>query len=896
MTPRTRAEPRRGAGLPTPRRLRPKIAELGSFGLVGAVAFAVDTAGGNVLHFGLGLDALTSKVCSTTAATLVAYAGNRWWTFRHRDVGSVRRYPLFLLLNVVGLAIALLCLAFTRDVLGLAGPLAYNLSANVVGTGLGTAFRYWSYRRWVFPERRSGAVATGGARPAPQDRLAAVGEISRKVKSVARTQHPAEAQERGGGEEGEVYKRQVWRSPDGQPRWARPALLAVAALAAALYCWNLSSSDYATYYSVAARSMSESWEAFFFTALDPSATITLDKIGGFLWPEALSARIFGYSAWSLTLPHCVAGVVTVLVTYRVVRRWQGPEAGLLAAALTALTPLLASLFGNALLDGMLTMCLVLAADAYQRAVRDGRLRPLLLAAFWIGLGFQTKMLQAWLIVPAVALAYLVTAPVPVRTRVRHTLAAGVVLLGVSLSWVGLMTLTPADSRPYADGSTNDSAIAMVFGYNGLGRLGIEIPGAVSAEAPSTTDGPTGTAGTTGPPRAAPPAAPGDGAAAGTGTGPRETGPDEAAADPPRQREEGGWLKLVGDRLGTQIAWLFPIALLSLAHGLARRRRDGERYADQARGGYLFWGLWLVTSVAVLSAISVPHTGYAAVLAPPLAALSAAGTVSLWRSGRRLPAALVIAAQTCWCGLPAADHRDWVPWLLPLLITAALGALGALWWSGRAPGRRRIAVAGLIAGCVGMYAAPTAWSLSVLDEDYGGSSFDAAAGPALPGGTGGALPGAEALTAEQERLLAYVEERNGDGVTYTFSTDTWSAAAPYIQETGSPVLPLGGFGGQAASVTVEEYQELVENGDLRFALVGTATTGTAATGTAPGGAPPTGGPRLGAAAGASAAGAAATTQTDLISAWVRSACVPVEPAEYGSTAETPTLYACAPEGN
>ncbi|WP_326595441.1 GtrA family protein [Streptomyces sp. NBC_01803] len=165
MTPRTLSV--------FPRRIRLRAAELGSFGLVGAVAFAVDTVGGNVLHFGAGLGPLTSKACSTVAATLVAYAGNRYWTFRHRDIGSARRrYPVFLLLNMAGLAIALLCLAVSRSVLGLTGPVAYNVSANVVGTGLGTAFRYWSYRRWVFPEARSGVVATGGTRPAPGHRAA----------------------------------------------------------------------------------------------------------------------------------------------------------------------------------------------------------------------------------------------------------------------------------------------------------------------------------------------------------------------------------------------------------------------------------------------------------------------------------------------------------------------------------------------------------------------------------------------------------------------------------------------------------------------------------------------------------------------------------------------------
>lgn len=137
---------------------RTRAREVLAFGTVGAVSAVVDVGGSNALHFGTGLGPLTAKTLSTVAATLVAYAGNRLWTFRHRERGTVVRRCLafftFFALNAVGMAIALLCLGSTRYGLGLAGPVAYNLSANVVGIGLGTAFRYWSYRRWVFPEHR----------------------------------------------------------------------------------------------------------------------------------------------------------------------------------------------------------------------------------------------------------------------------------------------------------------------------------------------------------------------------------------------------------------------------------------------------------------------------------------------------------------------------------------------------------------------------------------------------------------------------------------------------------------------------------------------------------------------------------------------------------------------
>ncbi|MEV2250530.1 glycosyltransferase family 39 protein [Streptomyces sp. NPDC050147] len=660
------------------------------------------------------------------------------------------------------------------------------------------------------------------------------------------------------------HRRWFWRSPPDQPPWARPALLGVAALAAVLYGWNLAGSSYAPYYSVAARSMSESWHAFFFTAFDPAATITMDKVGGFLWPQALAARLFGFHAWSLTLPQVLEGVVSVLVLYRVVRRWQGPVAGLAAAGLLTMTPVAASMFGHAILDASLTMCLVLAADQYQKAVMTGRLGPLLLSGMWVGLGFQAKMMQAWVVVPALALGYLIAAPHPLRKRLGQLLAAGGVLFAVSLSWVALMTFTPESSRPYADGTTNNSAFAMVFGYNGLDRLH---DGLIDGSFKGTFQG-------------APPSQSQAGAQAG---------------DPQAMPGTEGWGKLFGPRFAAQIGWLYPLALLSLVLGLIRHRRAPR--TDQRRAGYLMWGGWLLTSAVLLSAMGVPHTAYVTLLAPALAALAAVGIVALWRIHRTalgppqtlvLPAAIVV--QEAWTLHVAAEYPDFVPWLTPVILAASVAACAGLVYAvlpapPDARLSRRIGVAGLVAGCIAMFAAPTAWSLSVLDSTYAGSSFDAYAGPPYrpedgkagknsggptvsaggqgasgqprrsSGPSGGPSGGdiAAGLSKEQKALLAYVQKHDR-GAEYTFSTDNWQAAAPYIYARALPVLPLGGFTGGANSATLDEYRKLVADGKLRFALLSSG----------------------GGKSGASQAGSSVGQIND----WVRSTCTKVEPKAYG----------------
>ena len=263
----------------------------------------------------------------------------------------------------------------------------------------------------------------------------------------------------------------LWRSPADQPGWARPALLAIAAVAVLAYGWGMAGASVEPFYGAAARSMSQSWHDFVFGAFDPAGTVTVDKLPGALWVQALSLRIFGFHIWALVLPQVVAGAATVLVLYRAVRRLAGPAAGLTAAAVLAVTPVTVLLNRGNISDSLLILLLVLAADATSAAVLTGSLRPLLMAGVWVGLAFQTKMIQAWLALPALAAAYLLAAPAArLRARCAHVALAGLVTAVISLSWMTAVTLVPAQDRPYVDGSANDSVYTQVFDYNGLGRL------------------------------------------------------------------------------------------------------------------------------------------------------------------------------------------------------------------------------------------------------------------------------------------------------------------------------------------------------------------------------------------------------------------------------------------
>jgi 4-amino-4-deoxy-L-arabinose transferase-like glycosyltransferase len=635
---------------------------------------------------------------------------------------------------------------------------------------------------------------------------------------------------------------QLWRSPAGQPPWARPALLAIAALAALLYAWNITDAGLAPFYSVAVKSMSESWKAFFYGAFDPQATITIDKLAGSFLPQALSARLFGFHPWSLALPQVIEGVISVLVMYRVVRRWAGVTSGLLAALLFTLTPIAASMFGHSMEDGALTLCLVLAADACQRAVLEGRLRSLLWAAAWIGIGFQAKMLQAWIAVPALVIAYLLCAPTRLQKRLWHLAVFAAVTTAVSLSWILLYTLTPAGDRPYIDGSTDNNPFVMVFGYNGLARFGINVPGAVRFGGR--------------------PGGPGTGAASGFGT---------------------GWTKLLGSTYGPEIAWLYPLAALALICGLLWTRRT--RRDDPVRSGFIMWGLWLITFTLVFSKMSViPHTAYVASLAPALAALSGAGIVMFWRAyhatgprGWLLPAAT--AASLAWAAFLWRSYTGFLPWAL--YGTIAIGVVGLVIMAAARPWQplpttattpTRLLTAGLtLAVFAAVFAAPATWAASVLDTKYGGSSFNASAGPAGGGGgfgasvggnfgPGGLLGTTDSLTASESDLYNYLTAHR-DGASYLMAVNTWTEAAPYILATGQEVMPMGGFSGTVPSPTLPRIQQLVSSGQLKFFLLN---------------------------------GSAGNTTMAAVEVWVENSCATVPAKDYASTTGAniaETLYEC-----
>ena len=613
----------------------------------------------------------------------------------------------------------------------------------------------------------------------------------------------------------------------GRPRrWPVVGVVVLLAATAALYLTDLTSSgDANSFYAAAVKSGTESVTAWIFGSLDAANAITVDKPPGALWLMVLSARLFGYSSFSMLLPQALLGVGTVALTWATARRWAGDAAGLVAGAVVMLTPVAALMFRFNNPDALLVFVMTLSAYAVVRAVDAGRglaARSAHSAAAWmvvagaaIGFGFLTKMGEAFLVLPALGLVYLVASPVRLRTRLLH-LAAAFVSLVISAGWfVALVALWPAAARPYIGGSENNSLWELALGYNGLGRL-------------------LGGSGAGG-------GAPGGAGLAGGGMGRANTGFGGGA----------GVLRMVNTAFGGEISWFLPAALLGLVALLVITWRAPR--GDTLRASAILWGGWLVVSAGVFSFMDgTIHPYYAVVLAPALGGLVGSAGVALWRRRRSLPARLTLAvmiAITAGWGtyLMGRDADGWLGWGRWLMLGA--GVLGALLLALSTARLRTLAVAGLLVGALGASGGAAAWTLATAATGHTGSiptsgpvvagadqvspggpgrrPTDGAANPAGAGAPAGGAPagGAPAGGAPAGGRAVGQSTTSTQLVDLLNATDTrWSAAvigsqsaAGYILATDTAVMAIGGWGGSDDAPTLAEFQAYVEAGDISYLI-------------------------------------------------------------------------------
>ncbi|WP_405013949.1 ArnT family glycosyltransferase [Kitasatospora sp. NBC_01539] len=657
----------------------------------------------------------------------------------------------------------------------------------------------------------------------------------------------------------------AWRGRPDDPAWVRPSFLALLAATAVLYFWNLSASGWANaFYSAAVQAGSESWKAFFYGSSDAANFITVDKPPMSLWPMALSVRLFGLGTASILAPQVLMAVGTVATVYATVRRRFSPVGGLVAGAALALTPVAALMFRFNNPDALLVLLLTLAAYGVVRATETASTRWLVFTGVMFGFGFLTKTLQAFLVLPAFALVYLVVAPTGLGRRVRQLLWAGLAMVAAGGWWVAVVELVPASARPYIGGSQDNDFLSVTFGYNGFGRL---------------TGDETGSVG-------------GGGGGGGGNWG------------------STGLTRLFDGDIGGQISWLMPAALILLAVGLWATRRHPR--TDGARTAFLVWGGWLLCTGLTFSFMSgIFHQYYTVALVPAVAALVGMGADGLWRARHRLPYAallgVVVAVTAIWSYVLLGRSADFVPWLRWAVLIGGIVSAAALPAAGRIGGRnggRLAAVTGLVA-LAAVLGGPTAYALDTVSTGHSGSivtagpqvqsaggfgggpgggrggmgmpgggrgGFPGANGQGFPGANGGTanggtangqngVPGTGTGTGTGGQAFPGMPGQNGqaggtgtpgDGgrggmgaggmggllngaqvsseLSALLSRDadryTWVAAAvgsqnqaSYQLATGEPVMALGGFNGTDPSLTLAAFQQYVQDGEVHYFIGG-----------------------------------------------------------------------------
>ncbi len=632
----------------------------------------------------------------------------------------------------------------------------------------------------------------------------------------------------------------LWKGPEGDPLWARPALVGLLLGTAILYFDNLTSSGYAnSFYSAAAQAGSASWKAFFYGSSDAASSMTVDKPPASLWLMALSVRALGLSSFAILLPQVLMGAGTVGVVYAAVRRYFSTAAGLLAGVVMALTPVAVLMFRFNNPDALLTLLMALGAYATMRSIEKGSIRWMALTGVLIGLGFLTKTLQVFLVVPFFGLAYLLLANTTLRRRIAGSVAAVAAMVLSAGWWVAIVELVPASMRPYIGGSQDNSFLSLTFGYNGFGRITGNETGSVGGGGNGTSGGSWGA----------------------TGVG-----------------------RLFGSEIGGQISWLIPSALILLAVGLFLRARMPR--TDLRRVAYVVWGGWLVVTALTFSFMAgIFHAYYTVALAPAVAALVGMGAVEAWQKRHHPVATVALSAAT-------AAASVW-GFILLTRTTAygsrlrigvlAIGLAAALLLLAVNQLHRKaipLVIAGAIAASL---AGPTAYSLTTVSTGHTGSIVDA--GPSTggmggmggPGGGGGVQqrgqfgpPGTTGTTGTTGGSTGGTGTQANGGATgatgttrgagpgggvggllnaSTPSTEvvaalsadagdyTWVAAAIGSQNAAGlqlgaqlPVMAIGGFNGSDPSPTLAQFEAYVKAGRIHSFLA----SGTGGGQGAPGG--------------------------------------------------------------
>lgn len=551
-------------------------------------------------------------------------------------------------------------------------------------------------------------------------------------------------------------------------------LLLIIGLSVLLLTLRTHSAGYGNpYYAATVKSMLTNWHNFFFASYDPAGFVSVDKPPLGLWLQTLSAFIFGFRGWSLLLPQALASVISILLIYFLVRKPFGGTAGLLSAFILATTPIFVAVGRTNELDPLLVMVILLAALTIQSAAEKGSFRQLLLAMILVGIGFNIKMLEAYLVLPAFYLIYLHSASLEMGKKVWHVFLATFLLIIVSLSWVLIVDLTPAKYRPYVGGSINNSELELAFIYNGVERI---LPNGYKLN--------------------------------GSGFSNKEGG-------------KPGPFRLLNKKMAGQISWLFPLALLGFLIAMVRLKKitvpmltSGQRNFRER--SLIFWAAWITPMIGYFSIAGFFHRFYLGALAPGIAALAGIGTVELWRSFHEkgwlswmVPVALSLTAFLQLFIL--INYRQWIGFIALLVFGIHLFIISRLLDVKIKKKSTQPVFNALIVGFATLMLTPLLWTATPIL--YGDEMVSPVTGPGLRSLT------VKNLNKQMNMAkLIYYLRSNQKKEQFLVAVHSAKYASPIIIATGKPVMAMGGYAGRDAILAVAQLKNLVHANKVRYFLI------------------------------------------------------------------------------
>jgi 4-amino-4-deoxy-L-arabinose transferase-like glycosyltransferase len=587
-------------------------------------------------------------------------------------------------------------------------------------------------------------------------------------------------------------------------------------LSALLNFVNLGLEGYAnTFYSAAVKSMTMSFKNFFFVSFDPAGFVTIDKPPLGFWIQAISVKIFGFNSWGILIPQALAGVISVAVLYYLVKRSFGVSAGLISAACLATTPIFVAVSRNNTCDNLLVLTLLLACWVLSIAAEKGKIKYLLLSLAIVGIGFNIKMLQAYMIVPAIYITYLLSNAVNMKKRIIHLLLATLVLLAVSFSWALVVDLVPASNRPYVDSSTNNSEIELIVGWNGLNRLGLggnsQMGGAFRSgmsrgEMPKGMKLPEGMEMPSG-------------ARAGVGV--------MGAGMMGGSSETSSITRLFSkNSLSDQIIWLFPLAIFGLVAAVLREKFKSPFNNDKRKLSLILWAMWLLPVFGYFSfTTGMFHPYYLTMLAPPIAALSGIGIISMWKLYKEggwkswiLEAALIVDGSVQLLILSYFYSTSSITKILMIgvSILCFVPSIILIIFNLNKNENTKLKRNLLFTAVIGLLITPTVWSGVTMFYPVNGS-MPSAGLEIISSKSDSASMGMD--SGDNTKLIKFLETNNTNEKYILAVSTSMGTASDIIIKTGKSVMSLGGFMGSDKILTLNQFKSLVAKGEIRYVMLG-----------------------------------------------------------------------------